>query len=85
MALLAPFATLAAYQLWERLSSGAAPAAVTAGYFQSYNLQSLANKLRNAAALSVHLTWMVFPALWVYALFRRRGLTRAPPSKLQAA
>jgi hypothetical protein len=63
-------AVLAAWQLWERASTGALPAAVLAGYFQTYDLQSLANKLRNAAALTAHSAWLVFPAL-VPAAFRR--------------
>jgi hypothetical protein len=56
-------ATIAAYQLFERLSSGALPAAVLAGYMSSYNLQTAAMKLKNAAALTSHLAWIVFPAL----------------------
>jgi hypothetical protein len=47
----------------ERWSSGALPVAVAAGYMSSYGLQTLANKLRNAAALAVHACFMVFPAL----------------------
>jgi 4-amino-4-deoxy-L-arabinose transferase-like glycosyltransferase len=54
---------LLAWQAWERASTGALPAAVLAGYFETYNLQSLANKLRNAAALTGHAAWLVFPAL----------------------
>src|SRR5450755_50721 len=60
---LVPPATILAWQLFERGSSGALPAAVAAGYMSSYGLQALANKLRNAAALSVHACFMVFPAL----------------------
>ena len=60
---LVPPATILAWQLFERWSSGALPAAVAAGYMSSYGLQALANKLRNAAALSVHACFMVFPAL----------------------
>jgi hypothetical protein len=60
---LVPPATILAWELFERLSSGALPAAVAAGYMSSYGLQALANKLRNAAALTVHACFMVFPAL----------------------
>ena len=61
--LLTPLVTVAAYQAFERLSTGALPAAVLGGYFQSYGLQSLTNKLRNAFALTVHLGWIVSPLL----------------------
>jgi hypothetical protein len=60
---LVPPATILAWELFERLSSGALPAAVAAGYMSSYGLQTLPNKLRNAAALSVHACFMVLPAL----------------------
>lgn len=61
--LLTPVVTVAAYQAFERFSTGALPAAVLGGYFQSYGLQSLTNKLRNALALTVHLGWIVSPLL----------------------
>ncbi|MBI4875413.1 MAG: glycosyltransferase family 39 protein, partial [Acidobacteria bacterium] len=70
LALATPPLVLAAWQVWERASTGALPAAVLAGYFQTYDLQSLANKLRNAGALTVHSAWLVFPGL-VLAAFRR--------------
>jgi len=69
IALLVPPLTLAAWQLWERASTGAMPAAVLAGFFQTYDLQSLTNKLRNAAALTAHSAWLVFPGL-ILAAFR---------------
>jgi hypothetical protein len=62
LTLVAP-ATILAWELFERLSSGALPAAVAAGYMHSYGLQALANKFRNAAALAVHACFLVFPAL----------------------
>ncbi len=62
LTLTAP-ATILAWQLFERWSSGALPAAVAAGYMSSYGLQALANKLRSAAALAVHACFMLFPAL----------------------
>jgi hypothetical protein len=46
-----------------------------AGYMSSYGLQALANKLRSAAALTVHACFMVFPAL----------LPGADPAGLEAA
>ena len=60
---LVPPVTILAWELFERWSSGALPVAVAAGYMSSYGLQTLANKLRNAAALTVHACFMVFPAL----------------------
>jgi len=62
--------TLVIWQLWERISSGALPATVLAGYFQAYGFQSLMAKLRNAGALTVHTGWLVFPLLAVFA-FRK--------------
>ena len=62
LTLVAPI-TILIWQLWERWSSGALPVAVATGYMNSYGLQTLANKLRNAAALIVHTCFMVFPAL----------------------
>ncbi len=63
MATLVPVATLAAWQVFERLTTGALPASVLAGYFHSYGFQALAQKLRSAAGLSVHPCWLVFPLL----------------------
>ena len=62
LTLVAP-ATIIVWQIWERLTSGALPVAVAAGYMSSYGLQTLANKLRNFAALSVHACFMIFPLL----------------------
>ncbi|MGH9674115.1 MAG: glycosyltransferase family 39 protein [Bryobacteraceae bacterium] len=62
---LTPVVVIGGWQLWERISSGALPASILAGYFQSYGLQSLANKLRNAGALVAHLPWVVVPAIAV--------------------
>ncbi len=67
--LTAPLA-LGIWQLSERLSSGALPATMLAGYLQTYDLQRLAQKLRNAGALTVHLGWIVSP-LAVVAAFGR--------------
>ena len=55
---------LGAWQIFERFSTGAFPATVVAGYMQSYALQALAQKLKSAVALTGHLGWIVFPALW---------------------
>jgi hypothetical protein len=55
---------LGIWQLFERFTTGAFPATVVAGYMQSYALQALAQKLKSAIALTGHLGWIVFPALW---------------------
>jgi len=60
---LTPAITLAAYQMFERLTTGAVPAAVLTGYFQQYGFQHLARKLRSALGLTVHACWLVFPLL----------------------
>jgi Dolichyl-phosphate-mannose-protein mannosyltransferase len=69
-ALTAAPAAIAAYQIFERLSSGAVPVSVLAGYMQTEGLQELSRKLRSAVALIAHAGWIVFPALAVFA-FRR--------------
>jgi hypothetical protein len=72
---LIPPATILAWELFERLSSGALPVAVAAGYMSSYGLQTLVNKLRSATALAVHACFMIFPALLpgaVFLLWKRR-------------
>ena len=61
------------FQLYEKQSSGTVPATVLAGYFQTYGLQQIANKLKNAAALTVHTGWIVFPLLAAVA-FRKRWM-----------
>ena len=63
-------AKLLGWQLWERLSGGVLPASVLTGYFHTYGLQSWIAKLRNAAALTVHTGWLVFPLLAALAFFR---------------
>jgi len=75
LTLVAP-ATIVAWELFERWTSGTLPAAVAAGYMHSYGLQALANKLRNVEALSVHACFLVFPLLLPGAIllaWKRRG------------
>ena len=72
-ALATPPAVLAAWQLFERITGGAMPAGVLAGYFESYGFQALGTKLQNAAALTVHLGWIVFPPV-ALAAFRRSSI-----------
>lgn len=63
---------LVIWQMYERYSIGALPATVLAGYMQSYGLQEMALKLKNAVALTGHLGWLVCPILWI------PGLSAAP-------
>ena len=71
--LLVPPFMVVAWQLFERLSTGALPAAVLNGYLATY--QTLPAKLANALALTIHSWFIVFPALVPPALvlaWRRR-------------
>jgi hypothetical protein len=61
--LFTPLAVVAAWQIFERLSTGALPAAVLTGYFATYGFQALSLKFQNAAALAIHLCFLLFPAL----------------------
>jgi hypothetical protein len=67
LALLAGPLALAAWQLLERLSTGELPVSVLAGFFQAYGLQAVTNKLKNAAALTGHTAWLIFPLLALIA------------------
>jgi hypothetical protein len=55
---------LVAWQIFERLTTGAVPAGVLAGYLRSWGFSALVNNLKSAAALTAHLGWLVFPVLW---------------------
>jgi hypothetical protein len=61
LTLLTPAVVLVAWQIFERVSTGALPAGVLSGYFTIY--QTLQAKLVNALALSVHFWFLIFPAL----------------------
>ena len=63
LVIFVPPLTIAAFQLFERLTTGAAPAAVLTGYFGSYGFQRLAAKLSSALMLFIHSWFIVFPAL----------------------
>lgn len=78
IAALAPAAAVAAYQVFERLSAGVWPWAVTAQYFSDYGLQRWGNKLSSAAALTAHLGWLTGPvAEWRMAWPLVAGLPAA--------
>ncbi len=68
-ALIAP-AVLGLWQLYERSTTGELPASVLAGYMQSYQLQIFSQKLNNAAALTAHLGWILFPLLALPAFWK---------------
>ena len=59
--LLVPPATIVAYQLFERLSTGALPASVLTGYLTIY--ETLQAKLQNGLMLFIHSWFIIFPAL----------------------
>jgi hypothetical protein len=63
-----PVLALAAWQLFERVTSGQFPAAVTAGYLSSYGYTRVVMKLRNAVGLFIHLAFLVFPILLPFAV-----------------
>jgi 4-amino-4-deoxy-L-arabinose transferase-like glycosyltransferase len=68
--------TFGIWQLYERLTSGALPATILVGYFDKYGLQTIAKKLKNAAALTAHLGWIVSPVIAI-AAFRKRWVLAA--------
>ncbi len=68
-ALIAP-AVLGLWQLYERSTTGELPASVLAGYMQSYQLQVFSQKLKNAAALTAHLGWILFPLVALAAFWK---------------
>jgi len=75
LALLTPAATIAAWQAYTRLTTGALPAGVLAGYFSAYGLQVMEKKLRSALMLFIHCWFIVFPVLTALAIapaWRRR-------------
>jgi len=57
-------AVLGGWQLFERATSGTLPVQVLGGYFETYGLQKLTNKIRNAIGLLGHLAWLTTPLLW---------------------
>jgi hypothetical protein len=76
LTLLVPPLTVAAWQLFERLSTGALPAAVLNGYLATY--QTLPAKLASALALTIHSWFIVFPALVPPAFILARRRRREP-------
>ncbi len=62
-AALTPVAVILAVQIFERLATGAVPAAVLSGYFSHYGFQDLPKKLHSALALAIHSWFIVCPIL----------------------
>ncbi|MFN7922255.1 MAG: glycosyltransferase family 39 protein [Bryobacteraceae bacterium] len=61
-----PAIAIAAWQGFEKLTGGSLPADVLNAYSAKYEFHSLANKAKNALAMTVHLGWMAPPVLaWV--------------------
>jgi uncharacterized membrane protein len=73
-------AVLGGWQLFERASSGTLPVQVLGGYFETYGLQKLTNKIRNAIGLLGHLAWLTTPLLWQ----RRDWLIALAPAAVAA-
>jgi hypothetical protein len=69
IAAFTPIAAFFAWQIFERLSTGALPAGILANYMSTYGLQVLTQKIKSAVALTGHLAWLVFPALWIPSLY----------------
>ncbi len=70
-----PCAALAAWEVFERITSGAFPFALTARYVNQQGWDRVAPKLLSAAGLLMHLWFIVFPLLFVagvLAAWRRR-------------
>jgi 4-amino-4-deoxy-L-arabinose transferase-like glycosyltransferase len=84
-ALLALPVAILLWQAYERLATGATPVEVLGSYFQTYGLQRLTNKLRNAAALLGHAGWLVCPVLVWLAAPRRYWLAAVAAAPLALA
>jgi 4-amino-4-deoxy-L-arabinose transferase-like glycosyltransferase len=69
IAAFTPLAALITWNIFERLSTGGLPAGILANYMTTYGLQVLAQKMKSAVALTGHLAWLVFPALWIPSLY----------------
>jgi hypothetical protein len=84
-AIFTPLLVIATWQVFERLSTGALPAGMLAGYFTTYQFQTLAIKARNAAALAIHSCWIVFPVVLPAALWLTWRKRREPDSRFLLA
>ena len=66
LAVFTPFFAIASWQVFERLTTGALPAATLSGYLTIY--ETLAAKLQNAVMLAIHSWFIVFPPLLLLAI-----------------
>lgn len=89
MAVLAAPLAIGAWQLFERATTGQFPALMLADYMKSYSFQAPWQKVRSAAALVVHLGWVVSPLLvrgskvaWIAALAAATGAALYDPHPL---
>jgi hypothetical protein len=83
LTLLVPALVVAAWQIFERLSTGALPAEVLRGYFTTY--QTMQAKLVNALALSIHFWFLICPALVPGALLLAWRKRREPQTQFLVA
>lgn len=81
--LLTPAPVFVAWQIFERVSTGALPAGVLSGYFTIY--QTMHAKLVNALALSVHFWFLIFPALAPFAFLLAWRKRREPETQFLVA
>ncbi len=86
--LAAPIA-IAAWQLFERATTGEFPALMLADYMRNYQFQAPGQKARSAVALLVHLGWVISPLLvrgsklaWIVALAGATGAALYDPHPL---
>ena len=67
-----PVLSIGLWQIFEYVTSGSLPASVASGYLVSYGFERAAMKLRNLAMLAIHSCWLIFPPLFVAALWMAR-------------
>ena len=70
--IVTPVLVVIAWQGYERLTSGSVPLEVLQHYTDQYAFQNPMAKLRSAAALTVHLGWLIFPVTGAAAFLPRR-------------
>jgi hypothetical protein len=76
LAAFSPFAALAAWEIFERITSGVFPFALTAQYVNEEHWNTFEVKILATEGLLVHIWFIVFPALLaigVWAAWRRRN------------
>ena len=81
--LLVPVFTVAAWQIFVRLSTGALPVAILSGYETLY--QTAQAKVVDAIALSVHFWFLIFPLLVPGAILLAWRKRREPATQFLAA